>query len=287
MAGGDATLRRLESPPTIASTSAAPPETVEAWAYDFVVTTELEHKLRPPALPREWSEPSTLEPIRIEQPGRPRELRVAERGRKTPGLDALRDPRQRAQLLHTFLHHELQAAELMCRTVLAHPETPAAFRRGLISICRDEVRHMGWYAAHIEKLGHHYGDFSVNDWFWRRLPIDVTPLQFVALMALGFEGANLDHTERFAELFEQVGDHEGAELQRKIGAEEEPHVAFGAHWFQRLGGEALTFESWQAALPPPLSPRLLRGRTIGREARLRAGYPADFIDAFIAWTPEP
>src|SRR2546430_3572368 len=42
-----------------------------------------------------------------------RSLDVVIRSAKSPGPVALRSARRRAQLVHTFLHHELQAAELM------------------------------------------------------------------------------------------------------------------------------------------------------------------------------
>ncbi len=260
--------------------------TVEAWAYDYVCGTDLEQKLHPPGTPKLWSDSSQRAAIHITAPGRPPELQLDSRGHRTPRLQAMRSPECRAQLLHTFLHHELQAAELMCRAVLAYPDTPSAFRKGLMGICSDEIRHMAMYSAHLKRLGYRYGDFPVNDWFWRKLPPDTPPVQFVALMGLGFEGGNLDHTRRFAARFREVGDEAGAALQERIGDEEIPHVAFAAHWFAVFSGAPLTFESWQAALPPPLSPKLMRGRPIQRDARLRAGLSGQFIDALTTWVPD-
>jgi len=263
-----------------------PPDgTVEHWAYRYVTGRDLAHKLQPPDPPQRWADDGRA--LRIEAPGRPPELTVESKGRRTPGPGALRRPDARAQLLHTFLHHELQAAELMCRAVLAYPDTPLAFRRGLIGICLDELRHMRMYAEHLETLGCRFGDHPVNDWFWTRLPPHITPTQFVAVMGLGFEGANLDHTRRFAERFREAGDVAGAELQLRVGEEEIPHVRFGAHWFAEFTGHPLSFERWRDALPPPLSPMLMRGKPLNREARLRASYPPAFVDALTAWKPEP
>lgn len=261
------------------------PGSVEHWALDYVTGSSLADKLQPPPPPRQWD--PQAEPLRLRAPGRPAELRLAERGRRTPGKDALRKPERRAELLHTFLHHELQAAELMCRTVLAYPDAPRAFRQGLIHICQDELRHMRMYAGHLADLGFAFGDFEVNDWFWRRVPETTTPAQFVALMALGFEGANLDHTARFAALFRQAGDADGAVLQERVGEEEIPHVAFGVHWFQRLRGAPMDFDGWRRALPPPLSPILMRGKPLNVEARLRAGMSEDFLRELRDWQPTP
>lgn len=251
--------------------------------------TSLRAKLAPPAPPRRWAADLGVElpPIDIAAPGRPRELTVVSKGHRTPKVTALRDPRVRAEQLHTFMHHELQAAELMCRALLAYPQTPAAFRRGLIQIALDEVRHMAMYAGHIESLGFAFGDFPVNDWFWRKLRPGTPPLSFVALMGLGFEGGNLDHTQRFADRFRRAGDERGAQIQEQIGEEEIPHVRFAAHWFERFSGSPVSFEAWAAALPAPLTPLLMRGRPVQREARARAGYSREFIDKLSDYTEVP
>src|SRR3954453_5685014 len=143
------------------SSSNTPPEgSLERWAYDYVLSDSLQYKLAPPPLPA--ASPTPCAALRIAQPGRPPELRVSTDKAKPPRAGALREPSKRAELLHTFLHHELQAAELMCWAVLAFPDTPASFKRGLIAICHDEIRHMRMYAAEIERLGCAVGEFPVR-----------------------------------------------------------------------------------------------------------------------------
>jgi uncharacterized ferritin-like protein (DUF455 family) len=260
-----------------------PAGSLERFAYDYVTSSQLTEKLALSRLPETVLE--GLAPLRIAGPGRAAELRVSTEKTKTPRPGALRDPKRRAELLHTFFHHELQAAELMCWAILAFPETPAAFKRGLFGVCQDEIRHMRMYAAHIKALGCALGDFPVRDWFWARAPAAATPAAFVALMGLGFEAGNLDHTRRFAERFRAAGDEAGAVLQETVAREEIPHVAFAAHWFRRFEGE-LSFERWCAALPPPLSPMVMRGDPIDRAARAQAGFPEPFLDALERWQPE-
>ena len=257
--------------------------TVERWAYDYIRTTSLREKLAPPPVPTTWTQ--GFAPLRLDAPGRPSALEVAPKGAKTPKPGGLRAPRARAMLLHTFLHHELQAAELMAWAVLAFPATPLAFRRGLLAIALDEARHATQYGEHIAKLGFAVGDFPVRDWFWERVPGCATPLAFVSCMGLGFEGGNLEHTRTFAARFRAVGDEEGAALQERIGREEIAHVRFGRRWFDRFG-PPLTFERWCDALPPPLSPMLLRGKPLHRAARRRAGLDESFLDALEHWAPE-
>lgn len=253
-----------------------------SWARAYVESTSLEYKLAPPALP---AEEGVGAPLRLGQPGRPARLKVTWDKYKAPrSAIALRDPKKRAGLLHTFLHHELQAAELMCWAVLAFPDTPRAFRAGLLKICLDEVRHMQLYAAQLRQLGFEVGAFPVRDWFWERAPAAQSALQFMALMGLGFEAGNLDHSERYSALFAEAGDPEAATLQAQVGREERSHVAFAAHWFRALAG-GLDFASWCAALPAPLSPMVMRGKPLAREARRAAGLDEAFLDALETWQP--
>jgi uncharacterized ferritin-like protein (DUF455 family) len=264
-----------------------PDGTIERWAWDYLVTTDLDHKRSPPAPPRDFA--GVAPPLRVDRPGRPAELSVTSRAPKSPGPEALRDPVRRASLVHTFLHHELQAAELMCWAILAFPDAPEAFRQGLLGVARDEIRHLAMYEEHLAALGARYGSFPVRDWFWERIPSAPSPAHFVAALGMGLEGANLDHTARFADRFRAIGDHSGAALQEHVGAEEVPHVRFALRWFSRFTGldpsAAGVFAAWAEHLPPPLSPMLMRGAPLNREARRLAGFGEPFVDALAAWTP--
>ena len=255
--------------------------TVERWAWDYVRATTLAAKTAPPAPPRSWEDAPRAR--RIEQPGRPPELRVVTKAKKTRGL---RGEEGRARALHAFWHHELQAAELMAWALLAFPETPLEFRAGLVRIARDEIRHMKIYAEQIERLGFRVGHFPVRDWFWQRVPKVQTPAAFVAVMGLGLESANLEHAASFATRFREAGDEEGARAQEIVGREEIEHVRFGVAWFETFT-KALDFETWRRALPPPLSPLLMRGEPIQRDVRRSAGQPETFIDELEKWQPVP
>lgn len=263
-----------------------PAGTVERWAFDYVTSTDLDHKRCPPPPPRDLAPRAA--PLRIEAPGRPAALRVTKKAPKSPGPEALRAPERRAALVHTFLHHELQAAELMCWAVLAFPDTPEAFRLGLLGVARDEIRHMALYEEQLAGLGYRFGSFPVRDWFWERVPRVRDAAGFVATFGMGLEGANLDHTARFAERFRAIGDEAGAALQERVGAEEVPHVRFALHWFARFTGVAEpSLARWAEDLPPPLSPLLMRGAPIQRDARIEAGFSPAFVDELTRWSPTP
>jgi uncharacterized ferritin-like protein (DUF455 family) len=197
----------------------------------------------------------------------------------------MQEPLQRAKLLHKFWHHELQAAELMCWALLRFPEAEGEFKIGLLRIAQDEIRHMAMYEQHIRKLGHALGDFPVRDWFWERVPTCQTPLQFVALLGMGLEGANLDHTVRFADWFRRAGDEEGARLQEQVGREEVAHVRFATRWFKRWTG-GCDFSVWCATLPEPLTPLLMRGKSVQSAPRLKAELSETFVEELQRWQPE-
>lgn len=252
-----------------------PPGTLERWAWDYLHAGDLAHKLTPPPMPDECEEAAPAR--RVEAPSRP-SLTLATRGEKTPGVEALRNPERRARLVHTFLHHELQAAELMAWAILTFAGEPVTFKRAVAGVLRDELRHMAMYAELLDREGVAFGRWAVNDWFWRRVPNAVTAAHFVAVMGIGFEGANLDHATRFAERFRQIGDEPGARVLDVVRDEEVSHVRFAMHWFRKWTG-ATDFETWSAHLPRPLSPVLMKGSPIEREHRARAGFTGEFLDA--------
>ena len=173
----------------------------------------------------------------------------------------------------------------MCWAVLAFPDTPPAFRRGLAQIAEDEIRHMNMYRDHIESLGSAIGDFDVRDWFWERIPNAQSPRAYVAAMGMGLEGGNLDHTARYARAFREAGDLHASLLQEKVGEEEIPHVRFALHWFHAFGS-APTFAEWMRYLPDPMSPMTMRGDPPNVVARERAGFTPDFLKELFEWQPE-
>lgn len=264
--------------------------TVERWCADLIGTTRLEEKLRPGPPPEladdaSWEEAPPAR--RIDAPGRPPELAVSERAAKAPKPGALRSPEARARAFHTFLHHELQAAELFAWAVLAFPDAPRELRAGLVRLAVEELGHLELYRACLEAGGFAVGDFPVRDWFWQRVPTCADAASFVALQGLGLEGGNLEHSARFAVAFRDAGDEDGARILERVGEEEVGHVAFAKRWFEKLTGEPLDYDRWRAALPEPLTPALLSGRPLNRDARARAGQDEAFLARLEAEPPIP
>jgi uncharacterized ferritin-like protein (DUF455 family) len=254
------------------------------WALDYVTATSLALKLDPPEPPR-VPEPEAPVVARPRAPGRPPELRVVSRAKGPRPPFSTRE--KRAHALHTFFHHELQAAELMASVLVAFPETPRAFRVGLLRVLFDEIRHMRAYQDGMAALGFVVGDFPVRDWFWERLGDTPSPAAFVATMGVGFEGGNLDHATRFAKAFDDAGDPASAAIVRRVGEEEIVHVRFALHWLARfLGKPRVDFDDFARAIPPPLTPSVMRGVSLDRDLRERAGLDAGFLAAYDAFVVE-
>ena len=110
--------------------------TISEFAEQIVHSTDLEAKLAPPA--SELRDMPSRAPLATPAtPGRPPELRlvVGTNDRAAfPRESDLRDDRHRGRLLHFFANHELLATELMALALLKFPETPDAFRRGLLEL---------------------------------------------------------------------------------------------------------------------------------------------------------
>ena len=255
---------------------------VRAYARSIVCGETLAAKLVPPpaALDVTDAEPA----LRVAAPGRPPELPIASsRDVRVPPIAGFRDPAQRARILHALANHELQAIELFAWALLAFPDAPASFRRGLVAIIADEQRHFELYRARLAALGHAIGAFAVTGHFWNKLDHLATPLAFVCAMGLTFENANLDFAGDYARAARACGDEATAAALDQVHVDEIRHVHFAYVWLRRLGGDALSpWETYLANIRPPLGPTRARGADFDRAARERAGFDAAFIAALAA-----
>lgn len=255
------------------------------YAYAIVTSETLAGKLVPPpeALVLTDGGPA----LRLAAPGRPANLGIVEgRSAKVPPLAGMRDPSQRARILHALANHELQAIELFAWAVLAFPDAPIAFRRGLVAILADEQRHLGLYAERLVAHGIAFGDLPVTGHFWNKLDHLATPLSFVCAMGLTFENANLDFAGEYAAAARACGDLATADALDRVHEDEIAHVHFGYVWLRRLSSDDDAWRAYNANVQFPLGPRRARGATFDREARRRAGFDEAFIEGLAASDPK-
>lgn len=257
---------------------------IRAFAEQVVRGATLDDKLVPPPDDADDGDPGLA--CRLLAPGRPLELAIVSgRNARVPPIAGMRDPAQRARIIHALANHELQAIELFAWALLAYPDAPPTFRRGLLTILVEEQRHLGLYRDRLAALGHAFGDHPVTGHFWNKLDHLATPIDFVCAMGLTFENANLDFAGEYARAARACGDLATAAALEQVHVDEIRHVHFGYVWLKRF---AAGREPWQAYLEHvqfPLGPRRARGATFDREARERAGLDAAFIDHLAATDP--
>jgi len=257
-----------------------------AYALHIVTSETLDGKLVPPPELGDAAFEDAGAPLRLAAPGRPAHLQIVPgRQARVPPIAGMRDPAQRARILHALANHELQAIELFAWAVLAFPDTPIAFRRGLVAILAEEQRHLGLY---LDRLAAHrvtFGDHPVTGHFWNKLDHLTGPCELVCAMNLTFENANLDFAGDYAIAARAAGDEATASALDQVHADEIRHVHFGWIWLRRLVPDRDAWSAYLAHVRPPLGPARARGARFDREARRRAGFDEAFIAALEASAP--
>lgn len=216
-----------------------------------------------------------------DSPGRPLGLGFSSKGKRArlPRADELANDGARAVLLHAFANHELLAVELMALALLKFPAAPAEFRRGLVrTLCEEQV-HTRLYMDRMSAGGLKLGDLPVNGFFWKNIAHMESPLDYVSLLSLTFEQANLDYSKHYAGIFHRLGDAETGGLLDRIYRDEIAHVGYGLKWFRRWKDPARSdWSAWGDRLAFPLSPARGRGNVpFNGEGRRRAGLDEDFV----------
>jgi uncharacterized ferritin-like protein (DUF455 family) len=247
---------------------------IRDFARTVLLTEDLDVKLAPATGELTDADPGPA--FRAAEPGRPPHLQFQKVG--VPSIEGMADPAQRPRILHALANHELQAAELFAWALLAFPDAPPEFRRGLLRILDDEQRHTRMYIARVEDAGARFGDFPVHGYFWGKVETITTPLRFLCAMSLTFENANLDHTQEYAEAARRAGDLKTATVIERVHQDEIDHVRFGWTWLQVFKEEdESAWDAFQSNLTWPLRPARARGRVFDREGREAAGLDPEFI----------
>lgn len=251
---------------------------IREWAERILSAQTLEEKLLNPdqltdfnpGPPTIWNEP-------CRPPGM--SFKRHTRKEKLPAFHEHRSADHRAICLHRFAGHELLAVEIMAHALVAFPDAPAHFRKGVANTLREEQGHVKLYMQRMEALGLKFGDLPLYKHFWAHVPFLTTPIRYVSVMSLTFEMANLDFAPLYGASFARVGDLESAELMKIILEDEIQHVQFGMHWLRKFKDPSLSeWDAWNEQLPPLMTPKRARGFVVKEENRQKAGVPQDWID---------
>lgn len=248
------------------------------WTYSILSADTLEGKLScPDSLTDDKPGPAII----WEEPVRPPGMALKRRSKeeKLPSFQEHREAEKRAICLHRFAGHELLAVEIMAYTLLAFPDAPKNFRKGLANTLSEEQGHVRLYMNRLKTLGLKFGDLPLYRHFWMHTPYIHSPLHYVSMMSLTFEMANLDFAPMYGKSFLHHGDNDSAQLMATILKDEISHVRFGWQWFKNLKQDGTNeWLIWENVLKTTLlSPKRAKGFLIHEHPRQQAGIPAEWI----------
>lgn len=253
---------------------------LQDWATRILSTDTLEEKLFSPDRLTDYN-PGP--PLFWKEPTRPQGMGFQKHSRrdKLPKLHELCDPDKRAICMHRFAGHELLAVEIMAYALLAFPDAPKHFRRGVANTLKEEQIHVSLYLKQMKRLGISLEDLPLHKHFWSYTPYLRKPEQYLSVMSLTFEMANLDYAPMYGSAFKEHGDPECSDLMKKILIDEIAHVSFGWNWLKRFKDPSLSeWLAWTKALPPRLSPDRAMGKTYHEDHRIKAGISAEWLETF-------
>ncbi|KAF3363407.1 Uncharacterized protein PHSC3_000016 [Chlamydiales bacterium STE3] len=249
------------------------------WAIQILSAEVLEDKLlKPEVLTDEHPGPSLI----FKEPCRPPHMTFNRRSKeeKLPSFQELQCEQNRAICLHRFAGHELLAVEIMAYVILAFPDAPKSFRKGVAHVLKEEQGHVKIYMERLQAMGVTFGDLPLYRHFWAHTPYIQSPLHYVSMMSLTFEMANLDFAPIYGKIFSNVGDKESAALMATILRDEISHVRFGWQWLNNLKDQNQSeWEAWEAILDTTLlTPKRAKGFFLHPENRFKAGINAEFVE---------
>lgn len=245
------------------------------YAHKILMGTSLEDKYFSSAI--EWTEWKEFSLPTL--PGRSGKISFSDEQIKFPKAPSLNNLEKKAIALHSFANHELLAIEMMAAALLIYPhesEDDLRFKRGIVSALKDEQKHLALYIGRLNELGFEFGQFPLNDFFWRQMPKLKTPAQYTAVMAMTFEAANLDFAQYYSKIFRSFGDHKTADILDIVLEDEISHVAFGAHWMKRWREDKDLWNYYLTSLPFPLTPARSKGIGFDPKIHEKAMNDTDF-----------
>lgn len=214
-------------------------------------------------------------------PGRSGRIIFSDQKPKFPKAGQLSEPDKKAMALHSFANHELLAIEMMAAAILLYPhktEEEIRFKKGIVTALKDEQKHLQLYIKRLNELGYEFGDFPLNDFFWRQMEKLTTPAQYLSVMALTFESANLDFAQFYRDVFKKLGDERTAQIMDIVLEDEISHVAFGAHWMKNWRKDDTLWDYYRTSLPWPVTPARSKGIEFDGQLHLKAIGDSEFIE---------
>jgi uncharacterized ferritin-like protein (DUF455 family) len=216
-----------------------------------------------------------------DSPFREKKITFSEKRAKFPKAHLFHLPEKRGMALHYFANHELLAIEMMAAFLVKFPtkdESDKKLKRGILNALFDEQKHLALYLERMNELGIGFGDFPLNDFFWKQMLKINNPEQFLGVMSLTFESANLDFSLFYKKVFFNVEDFKSAELMDIIFEDEVSHVKLGHFWLNKWRMDKDMFDYYQSILPKDFTPSRAIGIGYQRWTREKVGFDKTFIE---------
>lgn len=253
---------------------------IREWATRILSADTLEEKLLSPDLLTD----NTPGPrVFWDTPTRPSHMHFQRhtKEQKLPKADQHDKIENRILCLHRFAGHELLAVEIMAYALLAFPSAPKHFRRGVANTLKEEQEHVRLYVKRLKEMGCSFGDLPLYKHFWSYVPHLKNPIQYVSVMSLTFEMANLDFAPMYRESFAKHDDIASAILMDRILHDEIAHVSFGYQWLKKLkNAEESDWNTWRSSVPDALPLKRAKGFIFQEQFRRDASIPEDWINEF-------
>ena len=151
------------------------------------------------------------------------------------GRRSMITPEGRAMLVHALAHIEFNAMNLALDALWRFPDLPAEYYTDWLRVAKEEATHFAMLQAHLQVLGHTYGDFPGHDSLWEM--VDKTRGDVLARMALvprTLEARGLDAIPPLRAKLAQAGDMAAAAILDIILRDEVGHVEIGNRWYNYL-----------------------------------------------------
>lgn len=190
------------------------------------------------------------------------------------------EKKRAAMALHSFANHELLAIEMMAGALLILPQNTEEDKRikiGIFHSLKDEQKHFKLYTNRLNELGYKFGDFPVNEFFWRFMSKIKDAESYFSVMSMTFEAANLDFAKYFEEEFRKIGDVKTADILLEVYRDEISHVALGVSYLNKWRENENLWDYYLSHLPFPLTPARAKGQIFNHESRIQSKMDEEFI----------
>jgi uncharacterized ferritin-like protein (DUF455 family) len=214
-------------------------------------------------------------------PGRNSKISFSESQIKFPKSGSLNQESQRAKALHFFANHELLALEIFANfylKFLAPLPGKRKLKMHVLQTIKEEQRHLSLYIERMRQMGIDFGDYPLNDFFWRQFEKVKTIDTFFAAMSLTFESANLDFAFHYSNIFRSMGDTKSSEILDIVLKDELRHVKVGVNYLDEIRGGQTLWDFYSSKLPQNISPSRGKGQIYKKNLRSLAGLDDHFIE---------